>query len=176
VPDTSLAKGLVETAKTLCPATGTRKPKQADLRRSVSAAYYAVFHHLARTCADVLVGTSKAKRPNKAWVEVYRGLDHGAAKNACQGAGNVAFPQGIKDFADAFKQLQAARYGADYDPMIRLTKVQALSFITLAKDSMVALDSAGKRDKIAFATWVLITSKGASDARTRVKAGNPRQV
>lgn len=176
MPDTSLAKGLIETARALCPEEGTRKPKQASLRRAVSAAYYAVFHHLARTCADALVGTSKAKRPNKAWVEVYRGLDHGAAKNACQGAGNVAFPQGIKDFADAFKQLQSARYSADYDPMIRLTKVQALSFITLANDSISALDGAGKRDKLAFATWVLITSKGATDARVRAKVENPRQV
>ncbi|MFO1165422.1 MAG: hypothetical protein U1E55_09650 [Paracoccus sp. (in: a-proteobacteria)] len=115
------------------------------MRRSVSAAYYAVFHHLARTCADVLVGTSKAKRPNKAWVEVYRGLDHGAAKNACQGAGNVRISAGSRISPMRSSSCRQRDMRADYDPMIRLTKVQALSFITLAKDSMVALDSAGKR-------------------------------
>lgn len=175
MPDTKLASGLLDSAKSLVPANG-RKPKQADLRRAVSAAYYAVFHELARTCADALVGKTKSRRPNKAWVEVYRGLDHGAAKNACNGAGNVAFPQGILDFADAFKQLQTARHGADYDPMIRLSKVEALGFITLAEDSMSALKGANANDKLAFAAWVLITSKGASDARSRARGQNPRQL
>lgn len=176
MPDTTLAKGLIDSAMTLCAASAKRKPRQADLRRAVSAAYYAVFHELARTCADALVGKTKAKRPNKAWVEVYRGLDHGTAKTACNGASNVAFPQGIKDFADAFKQLQSARHSADYDPMIRLSKIEALGFITLATDSIQALKATGSNDKIAFATWVLITSKGASEARTRVRGGNIRQI
>lgn len=176
MPDTKLAQGLIDAAKALCPASPNRRPKQANLRRSVSTAYYAVFHALARTCADALVGTNKADRPNRAWVEVYRGLEHGAAKNACNGAGNVAFPQQIKDFADAFRQLQAARHAADYDPMIRLSKIEALGFIALAEDSIEALKLASRKDKLAFATWVLITSKGANDARARVKAGNVRQV
>lgn len=176
MPDTTLAKGLITSAKALCPANGTRKPRQADLRRAISSAYYAVFHELARTCADALVGATKAKRPNKAWVEVYRGLEHGKAKDACGGASNIAFPQGIKDFADAFKQLQTARHSADYDPMVRISKVEALGFIALAEDSIAALKSAGSKDKVAFAAWVLITSNGAKEARSRVKNGNIRNV
>ncbi len=39
--------------------SGALKPKQVDLRRAVSAAYYAVFHSFCRNCADTLVGTSK---------------------------------------------------------------------------------------------------------------------
>lgn len=176
MPDTTLSKGLIASAKALCPSAAKRRPRQADLRRAVSAAYYAVFHELARSCADALVGATKSRRPNKAWVEVYRGLEHGSAKNACGSASNVAFPQGIRDFADAFKQLQAARHAADYDPMIRLSKLEALSFIALAEDSIAALRGAAANDRVAFATWVLITSKGASDARSRVRAGNVRQV
>jgi hypothetical protein len=60
--------------------------------------------------------------------------------------------------------------------MIRLSKIEALSFITLAEDSISALGGAGRNDKIAFATWVLITSKGANEARARARAANPRQV
>ncbi|MFN4169033.1 MAG: hypothetical protein ACK4HD_12050 [Pannonibacter phragmitetus] len=176
MPDITLAKGLIASAKALCPASSRRKPRQADLRRAVSAAYYAVFHELARTCADALVGATKARRPNRAWVEVYRGLDHGTAKNACNGASNVTFPQEIRNFSDAFKQLQAARHSADYDPMIRLDKIEALGFITLAEDSIAALKGVRAIDKIAFATWVLIASKGASEARSRVREGRIRQV
>lgn len=175
MPDTTLPRGLIASAKTLI-SGGGRKPRQADLRRAVSSAYYAVFHALAKTCADVLVGKTKSKRPNKAWVEVYRGLDHGIAKTACERAGNVAFPQAIKDFSDAFGQLQFARHCADYDPIIRLSKVEATGFITLAEDSISALDACTSNDKIAFATWVLITTKGAADARKRALAGNGRHL
>lgn len=176
MPDTSLARGLLDAAHTLCPSAAKQKPKQANLRRAVSSAYYAVFHELARTCADALVGATKSRRPNKAWVEVYRGLEHGPAKNACGSASNIAFPEAIRDFADAFQQLQTARHAADYDPMIWLSKVEALSFITLAEDSIKAIKGVSANDRVAFATWVLITSKGAIHARSRVKTGNVRQV
>ncbi len=176
MPDITLAKGLIASAKTLCSTNGHGKPRQTDLRRAVSTAYYAVFHALARACADALVGKTKVKRPNKAWVEVYRGLGHGAARNACSAATNIGFPQEIKEFSNAFERLQSARHAADYDPMIRLNKVETLGFITLAEDSINALNSVRHNDKIAFATWVLITSKGAIEARKRARAGNQQQV
>lgn len=171
MPDATLARGLIGSAKSLCPANMLRRPKQANLRRAVSAAYYAVFHELALTCANALVGTNKSNRSNKAWVEVYRGLEHGATKKACQRARRVGFPQEIKDFADAFEQLQEARHAADYDPIVRLSKVEALGYITLAEDSIASLKQVIRKDKVAFATWVLITSKGADTARRR--AGDP---
>lgn len=176
MPDITLAKGSIASAKTLCSASGRGKPRQADLRRAVSAAYYAVFHELARTCADALVGKTKAKRADKAWVEVYRGLDHGAARKACDTSVNVVFPQGIKDFSDAFKQLRSARHAADHDPMIRPGEIEALGLITLAEDSINALSGAGRNDRIAFAAWVSITSKGATRARPRARVGDPRQL
>lgn len=54
-----------------------KKPKQASLRRSASTACYAVFHALARMCADAFVGWSK---PWNVYAPVYRSLEHGAAK------------------------------------------------------------------------------------------------
>jgi hypothetical protein len=176
MPDVTLPEGLIESAKALVVCGERRRPKQADLRRSVSASYFAAFHALARMCADVLIGKTKRTRPNKAWVEVYRGLDHGKAKTSCQEAKNVEFPQDIKDFADAFQQLQAARHGADYDPMIRLSRLEAVSYITLAEDSIAAPKAVNQRDKLAFAAWVTITSSGAQKARGRVKAGRIREI
>ena len=166
--DGALASGLITTAKRLVPPSGKRPP-QANLRRSISTCYYAVFHELAKVCADSLVGATKSKRPNKAWVEVYRGLVHGPCKQACERAKNIAFPQEIHDFADAFLQLQDARHLADYDPSERFNKEQARFYIALAERAIMALRSTNNIDRKAFATWVLITSKGAEEARKRAK-------
>lgn len=164
MPDGKLAQGFLVTARRLAPAT-TKKPMQANLRRCISTCYYAVFHALAKTVADSLVGATKSRRPNKAWVEAYRGLGHGNCKNACKQAKNINFPPDLIDFADAFVQLQEARHRADYDPMYRPTKNEALTIIGIAERSIATLKSVPTKDKKAFATWVLITSPGATMAR-----------
>lgn len=128
-----------------------------------------MFHALARLCADSLVGTQPAKRSNKAWVEVYRGLAHSACLDACKKAHEVNFPQEIKDFADAFKQLQADRHLADYDPTTRFTKESAKQKIKFAETAIGALKTVPMLHKKAFATWVLITSHGAKEARKQAR-------
>lgn len=170
MPDGRLAQGFLATARRLAP-TSAKKPVQANLRRCISTCYYAVFHALAKTAADSLIGATKAARPNKAWVEVYRGLVHGPCKTACKSAKNINFPNDLHDFADAFVQLQDARHRADYDPMYRPTKKEALFFIALAERSISTLKSLPPKDKKAFATWVLITSPGAIQARQLSKEG-----
>ena len=166
-PDPALADGLLRTARRLIPQG--QKPDQARLRRSVSSSYYAMFHGLARMCADSLVGTQQSKRSNKAWVEVYRGLAHTACLEACKNAHMVNFPQEVKDFADAFKQLQESRHIADYDPTARFTKDTAEEKLGLAEISIGALKSISSKNKKAFATWVLITSHGAKQARKQAR-------
>lgn len=135
---------------------GANKPRQIDLRRAVSTAYYAVFHSFCRNCADTLVGTSKRKRPNRAWLHLYRGVDHGFAKSACEAARNVDFPQQIKDCADAFVELQKQRHDCDYDPNIRVTRLEALAAVKRAKDAVKSLQNSPFNDRKAFAVQVLI--------------------
>jgi hypothetical protein len=170
MPDGRLAPGLLATSRRLV-RPDSKRPSQANLRRAISTAYYAVFHALAKMCADRLVGATKSTRPNKAWVEVYRGLVHGECVTACEGARNINFPDEIKDFADSFVQLQRARESCDYDPMVRPTKDQARMYIFLAERTIEALRSTSTKDQIAFTTWVLITSKGAKRARVQVREG-----
>ena len=64
------------------------KPRQADLKRAISTAYYALFHAMAKDAADMLVGVG-ADRPDKAWTQLYRALQHGDAKNAIKLAENA---------------------------------------------------------------------------------------
>ena len=175
MPDARLGKKLLSTARRLIPGA-SRNASQSDLRRSVSTCYYAVFHILAKSCADSLVGSRKSSRPNKAWVEIYRGLSHTTCKEACRRARSVNFPEAIQEFAEAFVQLQDARHLADYDPIIRMTREDSKFYLTLAERSILSLSGAPALDRKAFATWILITSQGARAARHRFQHGIERQV
>ena len=48
------------------------RPRITDLRGAVSKTYYAMFHALALSCANMLVGASPASRDEEAWVQAYR--------------------------------------------------------------------------------------------------------
>ncbi len=138
---------------------GALKPRQIDLRRAISAAYYAVFHSFCQNCAYTLVGTSKRNRPNRAWQHVYRGLDHGAARSACEAARNIGFPQLIKDCADTFVELQKQRHDCDYDPNIRVSRLEALAVVKRATEAVRNLRNSPFNDRKAFAVQVLVKKR-----------------
>ena len=73
------ALDFIETARHLTTSSSGR-PRQSDLRRAVSTAYYALFHCLAICCANMLVGGPGASRSEAAWRQAYRALNHGAKK------------------------------------------------------------------------------------------------
>ena len=101
---------LMEAARTLA-ESGHAPPTQARLRRAVSTAYYAMFHCLAASAADLFIGTVRSP----AWHRIYRALEHGRAKSACrQGQTMRELPTEIRDFADVFIVLQIERQKADY--------------------------------------------------------------
>lgn len=168
MPDVNLAENLILTAKKLIEIDNSEN-NQADLRRAISTAYFAVFHALARASADGLVGDDRNDRPNRAWVEVYRGLSHGPCKEACERAKAIGFPEEIEGFANNFVQLQNLRKRVDYDPTCRPTVEEARQWISIADLSIRKLLQAEKNGKVAFATWVLITSPGAKLARNAVR-------
>jgi hypothetical protein len=127
------------------------------MRRAVSTAYYAVFHALAKTAADCIAGTDRAARSQGAWRQVYRSLNHGPARTACERREvTQLFPAAIQDFANAFRVLQLARHSADYDPMIRLSKSEVLQHIQNAETAIARLGATPIRDRRAFSIWVLL--------------------
>ena len=148
---------MIVTARRLANAS-PEKPRQADLRRAVSTAYYALFHAMAKDAADMLVGVG-ATRPDKAWTQLYRGLNHKDAKDACKALRHLNFPAGIKSCADAFVSLQQKRHDADYDPDHRITRADALGAIQEAEDAIRGLRAASKRDRTAFAVQILFKKR-----------------
>lgn len=135
------------------------KPKQAFLRRSISALYYAVFHSLAQNCADSLIGGKSADRSDPAWQQVYRSLEHGFVKNQCKDGRIARFPKQIQDFANFFSGLQVKRHQADYDPFERFAKSAVLLDIEQAKAVINEFRSAPLKDKRAFAAFVLFKTR-----------------
>jgi hypothetical protein len=101
----------------------SHRPSQAALRRAVSTYYYAIFHCLARECADLLIGGDHSRRSDPAWRQVYRSLEHGHAHTRCRDRAMMRlFPKEIEDFASVFVTMQDKRHEADYDPMARVSK------------------------------------------------------
>jgi uncharacterized protein (UPF0332 family) len=132
-----------------------RKPKQANLRRAVSASYYAIFHALCWSNANVLAGTG-GNKPHRAWLQAYRAVDHGQAKSRCKEAASKGFPHSVQAFADAFVTLQEQRHRADYSPDQHFTKREAVGMISLARSAVKAISTAPGKDRRAFALHVLL--------------------
>ena len=131
------------------------RPRQADLRRAVSAVYYALFHALAACAADTLIGTNPASRIETLWLQTYRTLEHGQARERCQGAMVGLFPSGIQDFARQFVEMQGQRHDADYNPGVTFTRREVRRFIDETERRIVRFEGVPEQARRAFAVYVL---------------------
>lgn len=142
----------LEVAKLLVsPTAGT--PNDAEVRRSISTAYYALFHTVLTAGADRLFGAHERGRVG--YVIVYRSFEHTRLKRVCEDAarstvsptlqrqiGRTALDSRLRDFANAFVLLQASRHAADYDPAIILNQDDALAAIDRAENAMTSFAAA----------------------------------
>lgn len=143
---------------------GNRRPRQSNLRRAVSTAYYAMFHCLADCCATTLVGGKNANVSRQAWRQVYRALEHNFARKNCTNKDFLSkFPQEIENFANTFVSLQEKRHLADYDPVVRFTKIQVQRDIDTAKAAIDRFRSASRKHLNAFAVYVLFRKRQDSE-------------
>ena len=149
---------LLKAARSLA-ASSKGKPKQAYLKRAASTTYYAMFHCLARTCADLLIGGTGSQRSMPAWTQVYRALDHGAARNVCSGQLMPNFPREIQDFANVFVTMQKKRHDADYDPQCFVFKSAILADISNVETVIADFEIAPAKDRRAFAAAVLLRKR-----------------
>lgn len=145
-----LSSDLLEQAARL--AKGKKgRPKEADLRRSISASYYAMFHFLIEDVVGTVLGKGASKR--ELCHLVSRSFDHGKMKSFClelnkKPAQNQKLlaphllrigSTALKDaasFGAAFADLQEHRHKADYDLTFTVSKNQALALHTKAIDAI----------------------------------------
>ena len=156
----SVADDLLLAARDLI-ASGKGRPRQATLARAASTIYYAMFHHLCRTSADLLVGSSAADRASAAWAQVYRSIDHRQARAVCANTRLMAaFSPDIQDFASRFIVLQRKRQSADYDPATRLTKIELRADLALAETAIAQFATQPRADRRAFVVLVVFKQRG----------------
>ena len=98
-------------------------------------------------------------RADRAWSHVYRGLEHGLAKNACREASKLGLPHGIVSCAREFIELQDARHSADYDPHARFTRTEALQWTARAEAAIAKLRSSSRRERKAFIVHLLFKKR-----------------
>ena len=147
---------LISSARRQAGGSGRGRPRQTDLCRAVSSAYYAMFHTLARCGADLLAGATRASRSQPAWVQTYRALEHGQALNRCRNSSVVSrFPPAIQEFADCFAEMQRRRHYADYAPVTSFTRLHVAMLLDQTAQVINQFNNAPVRDRRAFAIYVL---------------------
>jgi hypothetical protein len=124
------------------------KPRQASLRRAVSAAYYSLFHFLLHEATNRLFPSRPAALRERA----SRAFTHSEAKSVCEifarEKGGIRDLTGdplerqLAEIAAIFVRLQEARQWADYDLLQTFDRLQVIGYID--------------RTRLAIAKWEAI--------------------
>ena len=134
------------------PAT---QPAPAAIRRAISTAYYAAFHALTTSNAEMLMGTVSDQLPVEAWIRIYRGLDHRQARTQLQ-QNRAALSVGARAFAELFYDLQIERHNADYNPLATFTAQTATNWLTKAEATIIDFLETSATERAAIAILTLI--------------------
>lgn len=126
---------LIATCHKLTPPAASPSPSEVDLRRAISTAYYAIFHTLAASNADLIAGQPQSNVSAYAWERVYRRLDHGRTRNNLRAVLNLLSPGG-ENFASTFIALHDLRQEADYDPNFTITYLNTVNTIARAETAI----------------------------------------
>lgn len=144
-----------------------RRPRQASLRRAVSAAYYALFHLLTHEAArQAVAGTGRVALRQT----VHRAFKHGDMKTVAMqfaagrpdGRWNAALSNAtvspdLQTVADTFVVLQQARHRADYDVSRAFRRGEAVAYVEQAEEAFRAMRRArGSSSCDVFLTALLL--------------------
>lgn len=167
---------LLDQADKLKAPPSSGPPRQVDLRRAISSAYYALFHAIATAAADEFVG--KTHRSSPRYALVYRSIGHDRLRQLCKDFIRPKLPEkyagyepksGFGDeliaFATALVDLQERSHLADYDPLFRVKTTDAFLAI---KTSRTALDQFGQANRTGqkmFLTLAIFPPRSISTAR-----------
>lgn len=163
---------LLEQASRLVQPPPAGPPRQADLRRAISAAYYSVFHCAMIALADEFVG--KTKRSEARYGLIYRSINHRSLKDLCADIVKPTLPNkylayqpgngfggNLVDFAAAIVDLQGKRHLADYDPAQRFRTSDATLAIATAERAISRFSRAKAERRKIFLTLLIAPVRGS---------------
>jgi len=164
------ADDLIQQARHLTSLDAAGRPKQANLRRAVSAAYYALFHFLIDEACRSLLGTTLELQP-------MRRLMAGAFNHADMKWVSQRFAQPVLDqrfqpavedpavnrdtqkVAGAFVELQEKRHAADYNLNEPFVRIDCDKAIEQAADAMARWEHARNDPTSRLYLWALLAGK-----------------
>jgi uncharacterized protein (UPF0332 family) len=172
----SISADLLAQARSLA-TSDPKKPKQANLRRAVSSAYYALFHFLSEEAAKNFVGAGPQVRMRRDLAR--RAVAHTRLKDVCQEFLKPTprdllkpywAPAGIRgnnDIATVCQNLislQEFRHVADYDFSVSVSRSQALDACDNATEAMEAWNTVKTRhpDAVALFSMCVLLWPGLS--------------
>jgi uncharacterized protein (UPF0332 family) len=146
------------------------RPRQADIRRAISAAYYGVFHAVIAKAVDQFVGA--INRDKAHYGLAYRSVSHSRLREVCNAiqkptppgkyrpyAPIAGFGPDVIALADAIEALQEKRHSADYDIMIRMNRSDAAVAIATVRAALARLDKTPQQEQLAFLGLLLFSPR-----------------
>lgn len=162
---------LLEQAERLVQPPPAGPPRQVDLRRAISAAYYALFHEIVTNAGDQVVGF--IHRSSREHGLVCRAIDHGTIKKSCIDLGKTTppakyapylptggFGPGLTSVIAVFPDLMDARHNADYNTLARFLTSDAKGHILTSRAAITALRNAPADHRKAFLFLLLFPPRG----------------
>ena len=129
------------------------QPSQEALRRAVSTAYYAMFHALTASNADLIVGPRTPDNQSD-WVATYRSLRHYRAENPLHGWPHLFSPP-VQNFAVVIGLIKTERENADYNPIMSFNRNDVLNWIDRAEQAIIDFNAASPQERAMVAVATL---------------------
>lgn len=165
---------LLDQAERLTAPPGVGAPRQADLRRALSTAYYGVFHAVATEAADDFMGRTQRDSPRYALV--YRSVGHRRLREVCDDVVKPTPPAKYVKYlprgglgpdliavATAISELQERRHSADYDSLFRAKTSDADLAVATARNAVACLRSASRGLRRVFISLVIFPPRWISE-------------
>jgi hypothetical protein len=162
---------LLALARRLSLGSGHWQPNDAELRRAVSTAYYALFHKIAGTAAERFMGPGQ--QSSAGYALLYRGFEHRKIREICEvleastlknkykfHLRRAAVSKDMQEFARALPSLQEARHLADYDPAAQFLPVDVASLIDAAELALQAFDRVAADEQADVLALMMLGARG----------------
>lgn len=143
-----------------------RRPKQASLRRAMSAAYYALFHFLVNESSALMVGRAPSTAESRHLAG--RAFSHSDMYRAAKSFSGGTLPEPLsrlvpkvspelKEIGKTFVELQEHRHLADYDLNTSFMRQSVLATIDQVAEAMSAWHRVRETEEARlFLLWMLL--------------------
>jgi len=142
-------------------------PRQVDVRRALSSAYYALYHCIVGAVADEFVG--KANRGTARHTLVYRSVDHHRISKVCTTLSKpgpdlaplvpCGFGEALREFGSTVVDLQAGRHEADDDPAKLRRTSKVILAVSRARQALAFFGQASGEQRLVVLTLLAFQNR-----------------